>query len=96
MSKVSPSVHNAVQHDLFPRGLQKIKYDRRMAEEPHRAAGLQEFSSVWRVSRLAGGKLEHQGAPSIRGNQMNLGGASTPGSANGLRAVFFSAPVPSG
>jgi hypothetical protein len=37
-----------------------------------------------------------QGLPSIRGNQMNLGGQTATGFANGLRAVFFNAPVPSG
>lgn len=36
------------------------------------------------------------GRSSIRGNHMNLGGPSPPGFADGLWAVFFNAPVPSG
>ena len=36
------------------------------------------------------------GRPSIRGNHMNFGGPSAAGLADGLRSVFFNAPVPSG
>ncbi len=45
---------------------------------------------------LARRKLQHQGAPIIRGNQMNPGGASRPEIARRLGGRFFSAPVPSG
>jgi hypothetical protein len=45
---------------------------------------------------LARGQGKCQGCSSIRGNQMNLGGPSAAGSADGLPAVFFNAPVPSG
>jgi len=60
------------------------------------AASPEQFAPVRCVSGLSWGKLEHQGAPSIRGNQMNLGGAASTGASDRLPAVFFSAPVPSG
>ncbi len=43
-----------------------------------------------------GGQGKRYGRASIRGNHMNLGGPSAPGFADGLWAVFFKAPVPSG
>ena len=46
--------------------------------------------------RLARGEGERYGRSSIRGNHMNLGGPSAAGLADGLGAVFFRAPVPSG
>jgi len=61
-----------------------------------RAAHQQEFTSVRRIARLFWGKRKIQGAPSLRGNQMNFGSATTRGTAEGLRACFFKAPVPSG
>lgn len=48
------------------------------------------------VTRLAWRQGERDGAPSIRGNHTNFGCPSTSGATDGLRAVFFSAPVPSG
>ena len=68
----------------------------KMAAGRGRSAGAQELTTLGRVPCLAGGQLEVQGAPSMRGNQMNLGGAAAAGPADGLGAVFFKAPVPSG
>ena len=45
---------------------------------------------------LPGGQGHCQGRPGIRGNQMKFGRPAAPGFANGLGAVFFNAPVPSG
>ena len=39
---------------------------------------------------------KHYGRSSIRGNHMNLGVPSAAGFPDGLRSVFFNAPVPSG
>ena len=44
------------------------------------------------VVRLAGRESEGYRRSSIRGNQMNLGGPSAAGFADGLRAVFFTRP----
>ena len=60
------------------------------------AQSLQERAALGRIVRLAWRKREGDGGSSIRGNQMNLGSPSAAGLANGLWAVFFSAPVPSG
>ena len=60
------------------------------------AQTLQERAALGRIVRLAGREREGDGGSSIRGNQMNLGCPSAAGLSNGLRAVFFSAPVPSG
>ncbi len=51
------------------------------------------FDGIMSLSRR---QAEGQGRPVIRGNQMNLGGPAAAGLADGLRAVFFKAPVPSG
>jgi len=56
----------------------------------------QKFAAVDRVGGLAGREREGYSGSSIRGNQMNLGGPSASGFADGLPAVFFNAPVPSG
>jgi hypothetical protein len=61
-----------------------------------RADAGQEFAAVHRVRGLARGEREGYRGSSIRGNQMNLGGPSAAGFADGLPAVFFNAPVPSG
>src|ERR1700761_2164512 len=45
---------------------------------------------------MAGRQGEGYGRSSIRGNQMNLGVPSAARLADGLRSVFFRAPVPSG
>ena len=55
-----------------------------------------KLSSLGGVVRLPGREGKRYGRSSIRGNQMNLGVPSAAGLADGLRAVFFSAPVPSG
>jgi len=60
------------------------------------AQALQERSTLGRIVRLAWREREGDGGSSIRGNQMNLGSPSAAGLSNGLRTVFFSAPVPSG
>ena len=56
----------------------------------------QQLASFRRVVGLSGGEGEHQSRSSICGNHMNLGGPSSTGLADGLRSVFFNAPVPSG
>jgi hypothetical protein len=66
-------------------------------QAPVRAAQRgQQLAAFGRVVRLARRQRERYGRSSIRGNQMNLGGPSAAGLADRLRAVFLSAPVPSG
>ena len=60
------------------------------------AQTLQERAALGRIVCLAWREREGDGGSSIRGNQMNLGCPSAAGLSNGLRTVFFSAPVPSG
>lgn len=48
------------------------------------------------VAVLAGREPEADSVGIIRGNQMNLGVPSSPGFADRLSTIFFSAPVPSG
>ena len=57
---------------------------------------LQQVSAGRAVCGLARAQTERQGKPSMRGNQMNLDAPSSPTFADGLRAVFLWAPVPSG
>ena len=57
---------------------------------------MQQLTSLGRIMGLAWGQGKRYGRSSIRGNQMNLGGPSAPGLTNGLRAVFFYPPLPSG
>ncbi len=57
---------------------------------------LEQATSFRSVMGLARGKAEGYGRPSICGNHMNLGGPTASGFADGLWAVFFNAPVPSG
>jgi len=67
------------------------------AQWPRRLAELAEqLAPLGRVVGLAWGQGKRYGRSSIRGNHMNLGGPSPAGLADGLGAVFFSAPVPSG
>lgn len=49
-----------------------------------------------RIVGLTGRQRETHRRAGIRGNQMNFGGPAPSGFADGLRAVFFNAPVPSG
>jgi len=56
----------------------------------------EKLASFGRIMGLTGRERERYGRSIIRGNHMNLGGPSSTGLADGLRAVFFSAPVPSG
>src|SRR4249919_7386 len=56
----------------------------------------QQLAALGSVVRLSGRQAKRYGRSSIRGNHMNLGGPSAAGLADRLRAVFFSAPVPSG
>ena len=66
-------------------------------ERPRRLAQTAEqLATFGRVVGLARGQRKGYGRSSIRGNHMNLGGPSAAGLADGLRAVFFRAPVPSG
>ncbi len=59
---------------------------------PRRFSSLRPSGASWAWR----GKRERYGRSSIRGNHMNLGGPAAAGLADGLRAVFFRAPVPSG
>ena len=69
-------------------------------EEVQRAVGraesIEQLASLGAVARLPRRQRERYGRSSIRGNQMNLGGPAASGLADGLGAVFFNAPVPSG
>ena len=62
----------------------------------HRSQGFQQGASRRRIVRVAGRKRENYSRSSIRGNHMNLGVPSASRFADGLRSVFFNAPVPSG
>ena len=57
---------------------------------------VEQFAPFRCVMGLTRGKGEGHRCSSIRGNHMNLGGPPAPGLADGLRSVFFNAPVPSG
>ncbi len=57
---------------------------------------IQQLPSFWGVVGLSRGEREGDSRSSIRGNHMNLGGPASTGFADGLGAVFFRAPVPSG
>ena len=48
------------------------------------------------IMGIAGREMKNQRAIGTRGNQMNLGGPSSPGLTDRLRPPFFKAPVPSG
>ena len=69
---------------------QQMNRPTRLAQTP------QERAALGCIVRLAWRECEGDGGSSIRGNQMNLGSPPAAGLANGLWAVFFSAPVPSG
>ena len=56
----------------------------------------QELAAFGRVVGLAGGQPTRYGRASIPGHQMNLGGPSRAGLADGVRAVFLAPPGPSG
>ncbi len=55
-----------------------------------------KLASSLGIGGLARREREGYSRSSIRGNHMNLGGPSAAGFANGLGAVFFNAPAPSG
>ena len=61
-----------------------------------RAEAAEQLAARLGVGRLARRERKRYSRSSIRGNQMNLGGPSAAGFADGLWAVFFNAPVPSG
>ena len=63
---------------------------------PHRPQFRQQGATFGSIVRMAGRQGEGYGRSSIRGNQMNLGVPSAARLADGLRSVFFRAPVPSG
>lgn len=54
-----------------------------------RSAGPKEFAPVRGITGLPRREFQHQGTPSIRGNQMNLGGAASTGAPDRLRTVFL-------
>lgn len=62
----------------------------------HPGGAAQERTALWSFARRARRERKTQRAPSIRGNQMNLGGPAPAGFAEGLAGCFFSAPVPTG
>ena len=62
----------------------------------HRPQFRQQGATFGSIVRMAGRQGEGYGRSSIRGNQMNLGVPSPARLADGLRPVFFRAPVPSG
>jgi hypothetical protein len=62
----------------------------------HRPQCFEQRAALRRIMRLARREGEGYGCSSIRGNQMNLGVPSAARLADGLRSVFFKAPVPSG
>src|SRR5712691_3373705 len=66
-------------------------------QRPGRLAQMaQQLAPLGRIVGLARRQGKRYGRSSIRGNHMNLGSPSAAGFANGLGAVFFRAPVPSG
>ncbi len=66
-------------------------------DRPCRPAQLaQQLAAFRRIVRLPWRQGERQGGFGVRGNQMNRGGPSAARLADGLRAVFFNAPAPSG
>src|SRR5258708_3569881 len=62
----------------------------------HRPQFCQQGATFGSIVGMAGRQGEGYGRSSIRGNQMNLGVPSAARLADGLRSVFFRAPVPSG
>lgn len=62
----------------------------------NRSEALQQCTSHRGITRLPSGQRKRYGCSSIRGNHMNLGGPAASGFSDGLGAVFFNAPVPSG
>src|SRR5271163_5147816 len=62
----------------------------------HRPQLGEQGASLGRIVRVARRQGEDYGRSSIRGNHMNLGVPSAARLADGLRSVFFNAPVPSG
>ena len=77
-----------------------IAFIRSIHEQGDRARpfpeAMQQLASLRGIVGLARRQGKRQGRSSIRGNQMNLGGPPAAGSTQGLRTVFFNAPVPSG
>ncbi len=69
-------------------------------QQMHRPAGrpktAEQAPAFGCVVRLPRREAERHGRSSIRGNHMNLGVPSPSGFSDGLRTVFFNAPVPSG
>ena len=57
---------------------------------------LDELASFGRVTCLARRQAPSEDIAGRRGNQMKLGAPAAAAAADGLRAVFFGAPVPSG
>jgi hypothetical protein len=56
------------------------------------APGPEQRAPLRGVAGLPGGERETQGAPSMRGHQMNLGGPASARFAEGWRAVFLKPP----
>ena len=61
-----------------------------------RTESIQQCAAFGRIVCLAWRQCKRYGRSSIRGNHMNLGAPSSTRLADGLWAVFFNAPVPSG
>lgn len=56
----------------------------------------EEFAPFWRVVGIARRKGKGYRGSRVRRDEVNFGGPAATRFANGLRAVFFNAPVPSG
>ena len=57
---------------------------------------LYQLTAFRAIMGIAGREMKNQRTSGTRGNQMNLGGPSSPGLSDRLRPPFFKAPVPSG
>ena len=57
---------------------------------------LYQLAAFRTIMGIAGREMKNQRTVGTRGNQMNLGGPSSPGLSDRLRPPFFKAPVPSG
>ena len=57
---------------------------------------LYQLAAFRAIMGIAGREMKNQRTVGTRGNQMNLGGPSSPGLSDRLRSPFFKAPVPSG
>jgi hypothetical protein len=88
--------HVQLQHQLpgFIAFVGPVHHQRNF--DRHRSQFQQQLSAHRSIVRLSRRQAENYCRSSIRGNQMNFGVPSASRFPNGLRSVFFKAPVPSG